>query len=171
MQVTALNENLATMKKEWQSSQRRVSELEKQTDDLRGDNAVLEATVQNNQDERRALLERCIKSEGEIEKLQAKLVEMKKKLDNTTAAMQELGRENQSLQIKHTQALNRKWAEDNEVQNCMACGKGFSVTVRRHHCRQCGNIFCAECSAKNALTPSSKKPVRVCDTCFNDLQG
>lgn len=58
MQVTALNENLATMKKEWQSSQRRVSELEKQTDDLRGDNAVLEATVQNNQDERRALLER-----------------------------------------------------------------------------------------------------------------
>lgn len=58
MQVTALNENLATMKKEWQSSQRRVSELEKQTDDLRGDIAVLEATVQNNQDERRALLER-----------------------------------------------------------------------------------------------------------------
>lgn len=42
---------------------------------------------------------RCIKSEGEIEKLQAKLVEMKKKLDNTTAAMQELGRENQSLQV------------------------------------------------------------------------
>lgn len=58
MQFTALNENLATMKKEWQSSQRRVSELEKQTDDLRGEIAVLEATVQNNQDERRALLER-----------------------------------------------------------------------------------------------------------------
>uniref|UniRef100_A0A2K6GJ39 Early endosome antigen 1 n=1 Tax=Propithecus coquereli TaxID=379532 RepID=A0A2K6GJ39_PROCO len=171
MQVTALNENLGTVKKEWQSSQRRVSELEKQTDDLRGEIAVLEATVQNNQDERRALLERCLKGEGEIEKLQTKVLELQRKLDNTTAAVQELGRENQSLQIKHTQALNRKWAEDNEVQNCMACGKGFSVTVRRHHCRQCGNIFCAECSAKNALTPSSKKPVRVCDACFNDLQG
>lgn len=58
MQVTTLNENLGTVKKEWQSSQRRVSELEKQTDDLRGEIAVLEATVQNNQDERRALLER-----------------------------------------------------------------------------------------------------------------
>uniref|UniRef100_A0A8D2LPY5 Early endosome antigen 1 n=1 Tax=Varanus komodoensis TaxID=61221 RepID=A0A8D2LPY5_VARKO len=171
MQITALNENLGTVKKEWQSSQRRVSELEKQTDDLRGEIAVLEATVQNNQDERRMLLERCLKSEGEIEKLQSKLMDARRKLDDTTAAMQELGRENQSLQIKHTQALNRKWAEDNEVQNCMACGKGFSVTVRRHHCRQCGNIFCAECSSKNALTPSSKKPVRVCDTCFNDLQG
>lgn len=60
MQITALNENLATLKKEWQSSQRRVSELEKQTDDLRGEIAVLEATVQNNQDERRALLERWV---------------------------------------------------------------------------------------------------------------
>lgn len=171
MQVTTLNENLGTVKKEWQSSQRRVSELEKQTDDLRGEIAVLEATVQNNQDERRALLERCLKGEGEIEKLQTKALELQRKLDNTTAAVQELGRENQSLQIKHTQALNRKWAEDNEVQNCMSCGKCFSVTVRRHHCRQCGNIFCAECSTKNALTPSSKKPVRVCDACFNDLQG
>lgn len=58
MQVSALNENVATLKREWQSSQRRVSELEKQTDELRGEIAVLEATVQNNQDERRALLER-----------------------------------------------------------------------------------------------------------------
>lgn len=41
----------------------------------------------------------------------------------------------------------------------------------QHHCRHCGNIFCAECSAKNALTPSSKKPVRVCETCFEELQG
>lgn len=59
MQVAALNENVATLKREWQGSQRRVGELEKQTDELRGEIAVLEATVQNNQDERRALLERC----------------------------------------------------------------------------------------------------------------
>lgn len=58
MQITALHENLGTVKKEWQASQRRAGELEKQTDELRGDIAVLEATVQNNQDERRALLER-----------------------------------------------------------------------------------------------------------------
>uniref|UniRef100_A0A8C4IAV1 Early endosome antigen 1 n=1 Tax=Dicentrarchus labrax TaxID=13489 RepID=A0A8C4IAV1_DICLA len=157
VQVTALNENVATLKREWQGSQRRI--------------AVLEATVQNNQDERRALLERCVKGEGEIEKLQAKVVELRRKVDDTTAAMQELGRENQSLQIKQSQSLTRKWAEDHEVQNCMACGKGFSVTIRKHHCRHCGNIFCAECSSRNALTPSSKKPVRVCETCFEELQG
>uniref|UniRef100_A0A4W5K3W3 Early endosome antigen 1 n=1 Tax=Hucho hucho TaxID=62062 RepID=A0A4W5K3W3_9TELE len=171
LQVTALNENVATLKREWQGSQRRCGELEKQTDELRGEIAVLEATVQNNQDERRALLERCVKGEGEMEKLQSKVVEMRRKLDDTTAAMQELGRENQSLQIKQSQSLTRKWAEDHEVQNCMACGKGFSLAIRKHHCRNCGNIFCAECSAKNALTPSSKKPVRVCEMCFEDLQG
>uniref|UniRef100_A0A673WT04 Early endosome antigen 1 n=1 Tax=Salmo trutta TaxID=8032 RepID=A0A673WT04_SALTR len=171
LQVTALNENVATLKREWQGSQRRCGELEKQTDELRGEIAVLEATVQNNQDERRALLERCVKGEGEMEKLQSKVVEMRRKLDDTTAAMQELGRENQSLQIKQSQSLTRKWAEDHEVQNCMACGKGFSLAIRKHHCRHCGNIFCAECSAKNAFTPSSKKPVRVCETCFEDLQG
>ncbi len=60
VQVTALNENVATLKREWQGSQRRVGELEKQTDELRGEIAVLEATVQNNQDERRALLERSV---------------------------------------------------------------------------------------------------------------
>lgn len=45
------------------------------------------------------LCSRCVKGEGEIEKLQAKLVELRRKLDDTTAAMQELGRENQSLQV------------------------------------------------------------------------
>ena len=35
------------------------------------------------------------------------------------------------LQIKQSQSLTRKWAEDHEVTNCLACGKGFSVTIRR----------------------------------------
>lgn len=44
---------------------------------------------------------RCLKGEGEIEKLQTKVLELQRKLDNTTAAVQELGRENQSLQVSH----------------------------------------------------------------------
>lgn len=51
---------------------------------------------------------RCVKGEGEIEKLQAKVVELRRKLDDTTAAMQELGRENQSLQVsRKTPILKR----------------------------------------------------------------
>jgi len=39
----------------------------------------------------------------------------------------------------------------------------------QHHCRHCGNIFCSDCSWRNTLTPSSKNPVRVCETCFEEL--
>ena len=49
---------------------------------------------------------RCVKGEGEIEKLQAKVMEIRRKLDDTTAAMQELGRENQSLQVSRRMAPN-----------------------------------------------------------------
>ncbi|MEQ2194787.1 hypothetical protein XENOCAPTIV_003023, partial [Xenoophorus captivus] len=172
VQVTALNENVATLKREWQSSQRRVSELEKQTDELRGEIAVLEATVQNNQDERRALLESHAGARqgepvtpGELSLVPLEVTE------GLITLLSECNSCCRCLQIKQSQSLTRKWAEDHEVQNCMACGKGFTVTVRKHHCRHCGNIFCGECSAKNALTPSSKKPVRVCETCFEELQG
>lgn len=51
---------------------------------------------------------RCVKGEGEIEKLQAKVVELRRKLDDTTAAMQELGRENQSLQVSHETLIELK---------------------------------------------------------------
>ena len=59
----------------------------------------LEAKLENNNEERRALLERCLASEGELEKLREKNNEMRRKLDDTQAALHELGRENQSLQV------------------------------------------------------------------------
>lgn len=34
-------------------------------------------------------------------------------------------------QITTTKVQNRKWADDSEVKECMACQKKFSVTVRR----------------------------------------
>ena len=45
------------------------------------------------------LVERCISSEGECEKLREKVTEHRRKLDDAQAALQELGRENQSLQV------------------------------------------------------------------------
>ena len=62
--------------------------------------AELEAKLENNNEERRALLERCLASEGELEKLRDKTNDMRRKLDDAQAALHELGRENQSLQVK-----------------------------------------------------------------------
>ena len=39
-----------------------------------------------------------------------------------------------------------QWRNDQSVVGCMACGQPFTVFVRRHHCRICGNIFCAVCT-------------------------
>lgn len=63
---------------------------------------------------------RCVKGEGEIEKLQAKVVELRRKLDDTTAAMQELGRENQSLQVSHETLDELRTKTEKETSTVMS---------------------------------------------------
>ena len=60
---------------------------------------VLEAMLANKNDERRILLERCIASEDECEKLRDKTAETNLRLEDTQSALQELGRENQAFQV------------------------------------------------------------------------
>ena len=74
-----------------------------------------------------------------------------------------------SLQMENAKLQGRKWADDSEVNDCLSCQKGFNLTVRKHHCRNCGQIFCNECSSKSTAVGNSRKPVRVCDSCFKEL--
>lgn len=43
---------------------------------------------------------RCLSSESDAEKLQEKVTELRRRLDDTQAALQDLGRENQTLQVR-----------------------------------------------------------------------
>ncbi|XP_065072280.1 RUN and FYVE domain-containing protein 2-like isoform X2 [Rhopilema esculentum] len=61
------------------------------------------------------------------------------------------------------------WKDDKSVVNCQQCEQPFSVARRKHHCRNCGGIFCNSCSDNTMPLPSSAKPVRVCDTCLDKL--
>uniref|UniRef100_A0A183BYS2 FYVE-type domain-containing protein n=1 Tax=Globodera pallida TaxID=36090 RepID=A0A183BYS2_GLOPA len=63
------------------------------------------------------------------------------------------------------------WVPDKEATKCMCCQTShFTVIQRRHHCRACGKVVCNGCSSKSfVLEGISKKPVRVCDTCYNKL--
>jgi hypothetical protein len=63
------------------------------------------------------------------------------------------------------------WVQDSLANACMSCGVRFSFSDRRHHCRNCGRVFCGRCSAKECAIPSLNivKPVRVCLTCFQSL--
>lgn len=36
------------------------------------------------------------------------------------------------------------WVPDAEASHCYACATEFTLFRRRHHCRGCGRIFCAE---------------------------
>ncbi|KAL0121169.1 hypothetical protein PUN28_008682 [Cardiocondyla obscurior] len=60
------------------------------------------------------------------------------------------------------------WVPDNDAPRCMACHAGFTVVRRRHHCRNCGKVFCGRCSSNNVPLPhfGHTKPVRVCNRCF-----
>ncbi|XP_003427880.1 lateral signaling target protein 2 homolog isoform X2 [Nasonia vitripennis] len=60
------------------------------------------------------------------------------------------------------------WVPDSVAPRCMACQAGFTVVRRRHHCRNCGKVFCGRCSGNSVPLPryGHTKPVRVCNRCF-----
>ncbi|KAK7794004.1 hypothetical protein R5R35_007438 [Gryllus longicercus] len=64
-----------------------------------------------------------------------------------------------------------QWANDRLATQCRGCNKEFNLTRRKHHCRNCGEIFCNSCSDNTMSLPSSAKPVRVCDECHIFLVG
>ena len=63
--------------------------------------------------------------------------------------------------------------DDNQVTNCHQCGKEFYLFLRRHHCRNCGRIFCYECSDHKIIIPKpklkQKGEQRVCDKCYQKI--
>ena len=71
--------------------------------------------------------------------------------------------------MENAKLHGRKWADDSEVYDCHGCQREFTLTVRKHHCRNCGQIFCGDCSNKNASLGSNRKAVRVCEACFKEL--
>ncbi|KAM7449926.1 RUN and FYVE domain-containing protein 1 [Porites harrisoni] len=90
------------------------------------------------------------------------LVEMGCHLSNSQQKVEEMKEVTQSMK-------DMKWAEDRDALHCQQCNQPFSLARRKHHCRNCGGIFCNSCSDYTMPLPSSAKPVRVCDACYTAL--
>ncbi|CAF0758317.1 unnamed protein product [Rotaria sordida] len=64
------------------------------------------------------------------------------------------------------------WIKDETVGACKDCSIRFSFAERRHHCRNCGQLFCARCSRFETDIPRMKiyKNVRVCRQCYSSIK-
>ena len=82
------------------------------------------------------------------------------------------------------------WVPDAAATACMMCWTKFTLTNRRHHCRNCGLLVCGNCSTNTAVLEvhhgdededensvgfmtwvmgKKNRPVRVCDACNERL--
>ncbi|KAA8541584.1 hypothetical protein F0562_022736 [Nyssa sinensis] len=70
------------------------------------------------------------------------------------------------------------WMPDQSCRVCYECDSQFSLFNRRHHCRLCGRVFCAKCTANSVPAPSSEpstareewERIRVCNYCFKQWE-
>jgi len=59
------------------------------------------------------------------------------------------------------------WVPDKEAPDCHICRMPVTPINRRHHCRRCGSVVCAQHSLAKMIVPrvNAKQRVRVCDHC------
>ncbi|KAL3321164.1 RUN and FYVE domain-containing protein 1 [Cichlidogyrus casuarinus] len=63
-----------------------------------------------------------------------------------------------------------EWMADEVGKQCSGCLCAFSISRRRHHCRNCGLLFCLDCCSNRFSYPGlDQPPQRVCSDCYHFL--
>ncbi|XP_053281951.1 RUN and FYVE domain-containing protein 2 isoform X1 [Pleuronectes platessa] len=165
------------------SLQRQIEHRERQLQQLETDLKIereWRQTLQNDLDrERESVAELSTEAlqinglKKEFHRLQDENIQLKTICEDQERALEELGSKlsESKLKIEDIKEANKAlqggqvWLKDKEASQCKLCEKEFSISRRKHHCRNCGEIFCNGCSDNELPLPASPKPVRVCDTC------
>ena len=68
------------------------------------------------------------------------------------------------------EASRERWVVDSERGRCTSCKcpLGWLRVRRRHHCRQCGDIFCSSCLGRRKVLTALAyaSPEKVCNRCY-----
>uniref|UniRef100_A0AAY4CK86 RUN and FYVE domain containing 1 n=1 Tax=Denticeps clupeoides TaxID=299321 RepID=A0AAY4CK86_9TELE len=109
-------------------------------------------------------------------RLQLEKKQLQQMCEEQEQALQEMGLHlsQSKLKVEDFKEVNKAlkghaWLKDDEATHCKQCQKEFSISRRKHHCRNCGDIYCSTCSSNELALPSYPKPVRVCDVCHSLL--
>ncbi|KAK1159423.1 RUN and FYVE domain-containing protein 1-like isoform X1 [Acipenser oxyrinchus oxyrinchus] len=171
----------------------KVEALQRQLTDLDKHCAGLENQLKSEKEQRQDLqreihrerdtttqLRTQLQQVGGLEKELSDLKDEKKQLqkicEEQEQALQEMGLHlsQSKLKMEDCKEVNKAlkgqaWLKDDEAAQCKQCQKEFSIARRKHHCRNCGDIYCNSCSSNELSLPSYPKAVRVCDTCHTFL--
>ncbi|XP_014054312.1 RUN and FYVE domain-containing protein 1 isoform X3 [Salmo salar] len=171
----------------------RVDSLQKQLSDLDTLRLGLESDLRSEKEQRQAIQRALQREQDNSTELRTQLQQIqglhtelqdvrreKKQLQQTCqdqeTALQEMGLHlsQSKLKMEDFKEVNKAlkgqaWLKDDEATQCKHCQKEFSIARRKHHCRNCGDIYCNSCSSNELALPSYPRPVRVCDSCHSLL--
>merc|ERR1719410_283820 len=109
----------------------------------------------------------------EVGNLKKKVSSLQLDLDNSVAVQNDFVRLSQSLQVeleKIRQAEKEvRWQHEDDIEDCSSCKNQFNMAKRKHHCRHCGRIFCADCLTKTVTSGPQNRPSKVCEVCHTLL--
>uniref|UniRef100_A0A8C7QS70 RUN and FYVE domain containing 1 n=1 Tax=Oncorhynchus mykiss TaxID=8022 RepID=A0A8C7QS70_ONCMY len=171
----------------------RVASLQKQLSDLDTLRLGLESDLCSEKEQRQAIQRALQREQDNSTELRTQLQQIqglhtelqdvrqeKQQLQQTCqeqeTALQEMGLHlsQSKLKMEDFKEVNKAlkgqaWLKDDEATQCKQCQKEFSIARRKHHCRNCGDIYCNSCSSNELALPSYPRPVRVCDICHSLL--
>ncbi|KAK3535630.1 hypothetical protein QTP70_018444 [Hemibagrus guttatus] len=144
-------EQRQSLQRDLQHEQDNSAELRTQLQQLQG----LQMEMLNLQQEKKQLQQVCEEQEQALQEMGLHLSQSKLKMEDFKEV-------NKALK-------GHAWLKDDEATQCKQCQKEFSISRRKHHCRNCGDIYCNSCSSNELALPSYPRPVRVCDVCHSLL--
>uniref|UniRef100_A0A8C1A772 RUN and FYVE domain containing 1 n=1 Tax=Cyprinus carpio carpio TaxID=630221 RepID=A0A8C1A772_CYPCA len=144
-------EQRQNLQRELQREQDNSTELRTQLQQLQG----LQTELLDLRQEKKQLQQLCEEQEQALQEMGLHLSQSKLKMEDFKEV-------NKALK-------NHAWLKDDEATQCKQCQKEFSISRRKHHCRNCGDIYCNSCSSNELALPSFPRPVRVCDVCHSLL--